>query len=172
MSPSSQQSNAAAVGSAFHPQQSLDQLQLHLVERLHSSDAEAAWNDHLGRVAAGAGRKETGSFAACAEAEAGRLSPAPSRRKFLLRLLGSLPCPSHAIGDTVTDRSASAPLSPSSTQAPGCLGLLFGRQSSGRERQPCLSYHVPHNLAVLAAGSCLGGSRTPPPRARPAMAGI
>ena len=33
-----------------------------LGERLHSSEGEAPWNDRNGREAAGAGRKETGSF--------------------------------------------------------------------------------------------------------------
>ena len=34
---------------AFHPQQTSEQLPPHLSERLHSSDDEMAWNDRLGR---------------------------------------------------------------------------------------------------------------------------
>jgi hypothetical protein len=37
---------------AFHPQQTSDQLPPQLAERLHSSDDEAAWNDRDGREAA------------------------------------------------------------------------------------------------------------------------
>jgi len=32
-----------------NPQQPFDQLQPRLVERLHPSDGEAAWNDRIGR---------------------------------------------------------------------------------------------------------------------------
>ena len=35
----------------INPQQSSNQPQLPLAERLHSSDSEAAWNDHIGRRA-------------------------------------------------------------------------------------------------------------------------